>query len=108
MQTAMPVRDQVVSANVEFYREVAQKYDHYHLVWSAGAARPRRDPPGDVVSAVLRLLHFRSTVSPAAITPEQMIASVKEVLGAIRHGSFVATTDKRRVAVASGERGNHG
>ncbi len=29
MQTAMPVKDQVVSANVEFYREIAQKYDHY-------------------------------------------------------------------------------
>lgn len=29
MQTAVPVKDQVVSANVEFYREIAQKYDHY-------------------------------------------------------------------------------
>jgi 2-polyprenyl-3-methyl-5-hydroxy-6-metoxy-1,4-benzoquinol methylase len=29
MQTAMPVKDQVVSANVEFYREIGKKYDAY-------------------------------------------------------------------------------
>ncbi len=29
MQTAMPVKDQVVSANIEFYREIAEKYDRY-------------------------------------------------------------------------------
>jgi 2-polyprenyl-3-methyl-5-hydroxy-6-metoxy-1,4-benzoquinol methylase len=34
MQTAMPVKDQVVSANVEFYREIAQKYDHYETCTS--------------------------------------------------------------------------
>src|SRR5271156_6386342 len=27
MQTAMPVKDQAVSANVEFYREIGKKYD---------------------------------------------------------------------------------
>jgi ADP-heptose:LPS heptosyltransferase len=43
-----------------------------------------------------------------AITPEQTIASVKEALTVIRDGSFTATTDKSRMAVASGERGNHG
>lgn len=29
MQTAVPVKDQVVSANVEFYREIGKKYDTY-------------------------------------------------------------------------------
>ncbi len=29
MKTSIPVKDQVVLANVEFYREIAQKYDHY-------------------------------------------------------------------------------
>jgi len=43
-----------------------------------------------------------------AISPEQTIASVKEALTVIRDGSFTATIDKSRMAVASGERGNHG
>jgi len=42
-----------------------------------------------------------------AITPEQTIASVKEALTVIRDGSFVATTDQSRMAVAFGERSNH-
>jgi hypothetical protein len=43
-----------------------------------------------------------------AITPEQTIASVKEVLEVIRDTPFGTEMDKSRVAVASGERGNHG
>lgn len=42
-----------------------------------------------------------------AITPEQTILSVKEVLEVIGPGSFGAELDKSRVAVASGERGSH-
>ena len=42
------------------------------------------------------------------IAPEQTIASVKESLVEIRANSFDAKLDKSRMAVASGERGNHG
>jgi len=42
-----------------------------------------------------------------AISPEQTIASVKEALVEIRDDSFDARRSKRRIAVASGERGNH-
>ena len=29
MQNSESIRDQVISANVAFYREIAEKYDHY-------------------------------------------------------------------------------
>lgn len=43
-----------------------------------------------------------------AISPEQTIASIKGALVDIRGDLFDATIDKSRMAVASGERGNHG
>jgi len=42
-----------------------------------------------------------------AITPEQTMESVKEALVVIGNGTFDATIKRSRIAVASGERGDH-
>jgi hypothetical protein len=79
MQTATPVKDQAVSANVEFYRETAQKYDHYHLDWSLGPQDRVVFRPEMWCRPCFDYCIFAQPYCLRAITPEQMIASVKEV-----------------------------
>jgi 2-polyprenyl-3-methyl-5-hydroxy-6-metoxy-1,4-benzoquinol methylase len=53
MQNAESIRDQVISANVAFYREIAEKYDHYESCASDESYQRMLDADLDKIQASL-------------------------------------------------------
>ncbi len=74
MQTALPVKDQVISANIEFYREIAQKYDHYESCASDSFFQ-EIDCGGGTGNLTLKLLSRGWAVTVVDVSPEMLEVS---------------------------------